>query len=657
MKKFFKNITISLLASASLYGVNGCNKFLDVVPDDGLASIETAFNLRSTAIRYLATCYSYMTNDGVAGQDSGMLTGDDLWDLDSRVTTYLYNKNYASFPIAKGLQSAAICYNSDWKSMYEGIRCCDILVENIDKVPDMNEDEKQQWKAEVSFLKAYYHFNLIRKWGPVPIIRESLPIDSNVEEVRVYRDNIDDCFDFVLDLLDEALPYLPIVNPSDDELGRVTKPICAALKAKVAVYAASPLFNGNEEEATLIDGRGQRLFPAKSDADKLKRWEDALEACEDALDICEEANLKLYERTYVEQDYRMCDSLVTDLTIRNAFCERWNSELIWGNTQVSTTSFQQWCVPILQMDPSDGKKLGGIGGTDFIGVPLKIAEQFYTKNGLPINYDKEFVSVDQFKLRTGDAAHKYYIKQGYETIQLNFDREPRFYADLGFDGGKWLGALSNYNDLTPDDVHTLEARGGNSNGKSNNKEAGPVTGYFPKKLAPYRVTWSGTSSTASIASYWFPWPIIRLSDLYLLYAEAINEVEGPNGAYSEELFNALDAIRKRAGIPGVKESWDNYSTRPDLYRSQAGMREIIHRERLIELAFESQRFWDLRRWKEASTEYQKGIYGFRVMAPAAKDYYQKTYIADQNFGLKDYFWPIYTYYIERNPNLVQNLGW
>lgn len=462
MKKIFKNITISLLAAASLYGVNGCNKFLDVVPDDGLASIETAFNLRSTAIRYLATCYSYMTNDGVAGQDSGMLTGDDLWDLDSRVTTYLYNKNYASFPIAKGLQSAAICYNSDWESMYEGIRCCDILVENIDKVPDMNEDEKQQWKAEVSFLKAYYHFNLIRKWGPVPIIRESLPIDSNVEEVRVYRDNIDDCFDFVLDLLDEALPYLPIVNPSDDELGRVTKPICAALKAKVAVYAASPLFNGNEEEASLVDGRGQRLFPAKSDADKLKRWEDALEACEDALDICEEANLKLYERTYVEQDYRMCDSLVTDLTIRNAFCERWNSELIWGNTQVSTTSFQQWCVPILQMDPSDGKKLGGIGGTDFIGVPLKIAEQFYTKNGLPINYDKEFASVDQFKLRTGDAAHKYYIKQGYETIQLNFDREPRFYADLGFDGGKWLGALSNYNDLTPDDVHTLEARGGNS---------------------------------------------------------------------------------------------------------------------------------------------------------------------------------------------------
>ena len=91
--------------------------------------------------------------------------------------------------------------------------------------------------------------------------------------------------------------------------------------------------------------------------------------------------------------------------------------------------------------------------------------------------------------------------------------------------------------------------------------------------------------------------------------------------------------------------------------SQAGMREIIHRERLIELSFESQRYWDLRRWKEASTEYQKGIYGFRVSAPAPKDYYQKTLIANQNFGLRDYFWPIPTYYIARNPNLVQNLGW
>lgn len=655
MRKIYTEFISGLVSVAALFGVTGCNNYLDVVPDDGLPSIETAFNLRSTAIRYLATCYSYMTIEGVPSSDAAMMTGDELWDLDTRVTTYVYNKNASSFPIAKGLQSASSCYNNDWKRMYEGIRCCDILVENIDQVPDMKEDEKLQWKAEVSFLKAYYHFNLIRKWGPVPIIRESLPIDSDVEEVRVYRDNIDDCFDYVLDLLDEAMPYLPIINPSLEEYGRITKTACAGLRARVAVYAASPLFNGNDELASLVDNRGVRLFPSKSDADKLERWKVAMEACEEAIDICEEANLKLYGMAEVKDRWRMCDTLARDLAIRGAFCQRWNPEIVWGNTQSSYTGFQQFCVPILQMD--EGKKLGGIGGWNFIGAPLKIAEQYYTKHGLPLQYDTELKDLDQYAIRKGDDEHKYYIKYGYESIQLNFDREPRFYADLGFDGGKWLGALGDkYNDLVPDDVYTLECRAGLLNGKTG-KEMGPVTGYLPKKLAPYQVIWSGNASTASLSSYWYPFPMIRLSDLYLLYAEAINEVEGPVGAHSEELFRYIDAVRDRAGIPGVKESWDTYSTKPGYYKEQFQMREIIHAERLNEFVFESQRFWDLRRWKEAAREYQKGIYGMRVSAGSVKDYNTKTLIATQNFVTKDYFWPIYTYYIERNPNLVQNIGW
>jgi hypothetical protein len=87
------------------------------------------------------------------------------------------------------------------------------------------------------------------------------------------------------------------------------------------------------------------------------------------------------------------------------------------------------------------------------------------------------------------------------------------------------------------------------------------------------------------------------------------------------------------------------------------MRAIIHRERLIELCFESQRFWDIRRWKEAPQEYQKGIYGYTMTGSSPEDYYVKNLVATQTFGLKDYFWPIYTSYIYKNPNLVQNLGW
>lgn len=655
MKKILRNLPFGFAALAMLSGFSqGCNKFLDVVPDDGLATVEMSFNLRSTAIRYLATCYSYMTDDGNTGSDPGLLAGDELWDLWGRIVSNTKARvPNTMFYIARGYQSASVVYGWDWSGMYEGIRCCDILVDNIDRVPDMTDDEKEQWKAEVTFLKAYYHFNLIRKWGPVPVIRQSLPIDSDVGKVRVYRDNIDDCFDYVLDLLDEAMPYLPLVNPSPDEYGRVTQPACAALKARVAVYAASPLFNGNEEEASLVDNRGVRLFPAKTPEQKLERWKDAMEACEDALDLCEEANLKLFGMEEIENNYRMCDTLKRELALRCSFNERWNSELIWGNTQSSSALLQRMCLPILARDANGKLFTDALGGYRFIGVPLKIARQFYTKNGLPIENDKAWTGVDPLALQDGDDANAYYLEKGYKTVRLNFDREPRFYASLGFDGGKWLGQLSNYNDLKPKDIYSLQCRNGGPQGKTGT-ETGPVTGYFPKKLFPFRCTWVGNNT---FGSYWFPWPMIRLTDLYLLYAEAINEFEGPGGAHSEELFKRINTIRDRAGIPDVKTSWDTCSDKSGYWNTQTGMRDIIHRERLNELAFESQRFWDLRRWKEVSAEYQKGIYGFMVTGASPEDYYRETFIYEQNFGLKDYFWPLYTTDIEKNPNLVQNIGW
>lgn len=651
MRKIFNRLSVILAASATLFGAFGCNKYLDVVPDDGIATIETAFNLRSTAIRYLATCYSYMTNEGDPVSDYGMLTGDELWDLIGRTVS---NQNgrvpQTLFNIARGFQSATSVYGNDWASMYEGIRCCDIFVENIDKVPDLEEWEKKQWIAEVTFLKAYFHFNLIRKWGPVPIIRKSLPIDASVEEVRVFRDNIDDCFDYVLELLDQAMPDLPLVPASTDEYGRITKAACAGLKARVATYAASPLFNGNTEEASLVDSRNVRLFPEKTDAQKLDRWKAAMSACKQALDVCKEANIVLFSDENVTLQYRMCDSLKRDLLLRGAFNQRWNCELVWGNTQTPSshmTIFQQLCMPnFTEFQHS-------LGGYQFMGVPLKIAEQFYTRNGLPMNNDTAWEGVDPLEQKDGDEPNAYYIKKGYTTVRMNFDREPRYYSTLGFDGGTWLGSLTNYNDLKAEDLVFVDCRIGGKLAKTG-KETGPVTGFFPKKLFPLGCLMRAQNS---FTGYWFPWPMIRLTDLYLLYAEAINEVEGPAGEHSAELFQYINAIRDRAGIPDVKTSWDEFSNRPGYYGTQAGMRDIIHRERLNELCFESQRFWDLRRWKEAPAEYQKGIWGFNVVASSPEEYYVRTFLAEQSFGIRDYFWPIRTADIEVNPNLVQNIGW
>ena len=653
MRKNINKSIASALAAAALLFSSGCNGFLNVVPDDGLPSIETAFNLRSSAIKYLATCYSYMTLDGSMGNDPALLGSDELWDLYGRTTTNRSDRvPFTMSYIARGNMSANTVYANDWASMYEGIRCCDIFVDNIHRVPDMGDSEKAQWIAEVTFLKAYYHFNLVRKWGPVPIIRESLPIDSSVDEVRVHRDNIDDCLNFILELLDKAMPDLPLVNPSVDEYGRINQAICASFKAKVAVYAASPLFNGNSEQAALVDTDGTtRLFPEKTDDEKLARWTAAMEACREAIAVCDEANISLYEGDDIT--YRMTDSLKTTLTLRNAFNQKWNSELIWGNTQSPSGTMNMYhklCMPILN------GYTDMLGGYMFIGVPLKIAEQFYTVHGLPIANDSEWANINPMDLRVGDDQHSYYICKGRKTVKLNFDREPRYYASLGFDGGNWLGQLGNYNDLKPEDVHFVACRMGGTHAKRGS-QTGPVTGFLPKKHFPIQATWTGPNSFTGAGTTWYPWPMIRLSDLYLLYAEAINEAEGPNGAHSEDLFKYLNLVRERARIPDVKAAWDTYSNSPGYYGTKVGMRAIIHRERLNELAFEGQRFWDLRRWKEAPAEYQKGIYGFDVTSAKEEDYYVKKFLYEQKFGLKDYFWPIPTSYIEVNPNLVQNIGW
>lgn len=654
-KALIKIFSIVAISSVAIGGVSSCNKFLDVVPDDGIATIEMTFNLRSTAIRYLATCYSYMPIDGNVISDSGMLTGDEYWDLIGRVVSYLQNRvPNTYFNIARGLQSASRVYANDWADMYEGIRCCDILVENVDNVPDMSEVEKEQWKAEATFLKAYYHFHLVRKWGPVPVIRESLPIDSDVETVRVYRDNIDDCFDFIIELLDQAYENLPLVPESADMYGRITKPICAAFKAKVAVFAASPLFNGNEEEASLVDNKGRQLFPVKTEEEKLERWRFAVDACKEAIDLCEQSNMRLYDMSNVT--FVVTDSLKRTLALRNAFNQRQTAqdpiEIVWPNTQYSSNgsiqAFQQWTMPNMTDNPHS------TGGYRFIGVPLKIVDQFYTRNGLPINNDLEWQGVNTQEIVSNPPAdHSYYLAQNYPTIRHNINREPRYYSYLGFDGGIWYGEIANFNNVHEDDLPHLECRNGGAQGKAGS-EVGPVTGYFAKKLYPYQCNFTAQNT---FVTYWFPWPIIRLTDLYLLYAEAINEAEGPYGAHSTDLFKYLDAVRDRAGIPDVKTSWDSYSNNPGYYNTQYGMRNIIHRERLIELSFESQRFWDIRRWKEAPAEYQKGIYGYTVAGSSPEDYYVRKLISGQTFGLKDYFWPIYNYYLERNPNLVQNLGW
>lgn len=647
LKKIKRRASI-IIVSASL-ALFSCNNYLDIVPDDGIATLETAFQLRTTAIRYLYTCYSFLTDDGTMDLDCGLMSGDEIWSIYDYTASGLFHRG-TMFNIARGFQNSSAPYGNDWAEMYEGIRCCNIMIERTPTVPDLPAWESLQWIAEAKVLKAYLHFNLIRKWGPIPLVKENLSIDASVEEVRVYRDPIDDCFDYVIQLLDEAIPDLPLAPQSQDELGRITQPVAAALKAKVSVFAASPLFNNNKDQSSLIDNRGVQLFNTnKSEAEVKARWQQAMEACKEAIDICEQANIDLYR---YDGTLQLNDSTRVELDLRNAFSEKWNKELIWGNTHTATNAnryIQMSASPNLQwVDYPDMPQL-----FSNIQAPYKIAEQFYTRHGLPIENDKEWVGKNVMALRNGDQSHRWYIRNDYTTVDFNFNREPRFYAWLGFDGGLWYGQKAPANNPQPNDFFWIACRVGGNQAKKG-LVWGPITGYYLKKYVNYQ---NRQVSALGYNSTYYPWPMIRLADLYLMYAEAINELEGPQGAHSSDMFRYIDLVRERANVPDVKTAWDRYSNSPNKYGTQLGMREIIHRERLIELSFEGHRFWDLRRWKEAPVEYEKGIYGYKVSESKPENYYQLVKLAEQKFTLKDYFWPIQNSYIEQNPNLIQNLGW
>ena len=638
--------------------VQACN-YLDVVPDN-IPTIEENFNMRVSAERYLFTCYRYLPGHGSINNDPAIAGGDEYWFLYPYITTTTANRTTS---IARGLQNSTSPYMDFWNNSFgncnpfRGIRDCNVFLENIGSVPDMDDDEKVRWSAEVKFLKAYYHFWLFRMYGPIPVIKENLPISAGVKEVKTYREPVDVCVDYMVELLDEAASYLPeMIAFEANELGRITKPICLSLKALILVTAASPLFNGGSSDyASIVDNRNVHLFNSASDPQK---WKRAADACSEAISLCEQY-FKLY--TYTEgASYgavRPSDTTKTLIAIRNSVSLKWNGEVIWANTQSTDNQPQQDATPVGVM----ASMYSGTGNnTSVLGkysVPVKIAEMYYSRNGLPITEDKTYDYTGRFELREAVNEERFYLQPGYTNVGLHFDREPRFYASLAFDGGLWLGQ-GNMNDhnqyLIQCKAEQLQV--------SNNAQRRNVTGYWPKKLvnhASQPATSSGGNGYTIIS---YPWPVMRLADLYLLYAEALNEFYSPQGDPDgitdwESPYTWLNKVRERAGIPTVGRAWRDYAVNPNKYQQQAALREIIQQERLIELAFEGHRFWDLRRWMLAHIELNKPITGWDYFQKATEYYYRQRVLYNQSFMMRHYFWPIRESELLVNRNLVQNYGW
>ncbi len=649
---FKKTLLAGALALTVSVTNTSCKKFLDVVPDN-TSEIKHAFKIRNEAQKYLYTCYSFLPKDGDGWFNVGMFAGDEMWlpqnDLAHwhnafRIAQGQQNKSEPLFDEWTGLRKGNGNYNAHLK-IFMAIRHCNIFIENMQdltKVPDITLTERERWIGEAMFLKAFYHYYLLRMYGPVPIIDKNSAEDASGDELHYKRMPVDDVVNYISGILDQCLEKVPlIITDENTELGRVDRNIVLAVKAKLWLLAASPLFNGNADYAGFKDKEGVALFNPTFDASK---WEKARDAAKAAIDAAEANGHFLYK--YNGTEVKVSDTTKQQLSIRNALTARWNPEIIWG---LSNSYFinEALCMPAL----AGGKNTDRFQLMGVWGAPIKIAKMFYTKNGVPIEEDKTLNFSNYTEVRTAGFADRFNIEQGFQTARLNFDRENRFYADLGFDGGRWYmkDAGGNKDDVTSQ--FYVQAKNAERSGFGHFTNWNH-TGYFIKKLVNWESTTNGQNQGPSWKGY--PWPEIRLADLYLMYAEALNEVE-PGSATA---ITYLDKIRDRAGLKGVVESWSTYSNNPGKYTTQTGLRQIIHRERLIELAFEGQRFWDLRRWKLAAEELNKDITGFNILGKTTESYNVERFIFSQTFiAPRDYLWPIGNNDTRRNPKLVENLGW
>lgn len=641
MKNIMQLKKILPLLVLLIFATSSCKKFLDVVPDN-VPTIDNAFTSRNEATKFLYTCYSYLPKNGDVMSNPGLLAGDELWIPNSRRGTFDTGGGLMNWDIALGRQNAANPIAGVWTNKFQAIRQCNIFLENVkdeEKVYDLTSDLRTRWLAEVNILKAFYNYELLRMYGPIPIIDKNIAIDAPTSEMMVSRVPFDDCVNYIVGLIDNSLSTLPLtITDRTNEMGRITQPIALAIKAKVLLLAASPLFNGNADYGRLVNKDGTPLV--KTAFDKAK-WDRAALAAKAAIDASEAAGIKLY--TAIPSTV-LSPFTNQQMTLRGAMSERWNTERVWGLSNSYASQIQRVAMGALasSFTPNNSNAQ--------LAAPMKIANLFYTKNGVPMDEDKTLNFTVKNELRTSTRDERFAIADGYQTARVNFDREPRFYADLGFDGGTWY-MIANNPGVGDEGTFYMQAKytqPGNSGAEGYYNE----TGYFIKKLVEVNLVNSSTANTVKQ----YDWPEIRLADLYLMYAEAVNEANGPT---DPEIYKYLDLIRTRAGLLGVKDSWAIYvEDGVTKLNNQDYVRKLIRRERGIELAFEGSRFWDLRRWKTAASELNAAITGWTISQVSPVGYYQTRVIYNQTFiAPRDYLWPIQTGAFRVNTNLVQNPGW
>lgn len=513
-----------------------------------------------------------------------------------------------------------------WARLPQLIREANIFIENVHPLPEqgISATEVTYMKAEMRFMIAYYYYLLSNTYGPVPFKPNYIaPTDFNLADLMEGQRPYYEVVDWVDKELKEVAKILPAKYTEARKYGRATSIMCLAVRARMLLFAASPLVNGNPDYANHKNKDGENLF--STTADKTK-WAYAAQACKELIDAAEAAGHKLYTENNPD------GTIDPFMSYQNLFLTRYdegNTEILFARPGGSEYGeYEKHATPQVS---------GGSGG---LGVTQSLVDAFFTENGLPINDDSEYVESgfsgsDETRDNTvwdtevnGGAI----TKSG--TYNMYCHREPRFYITVSYNNSYFTQEkrLFNFFNGSADNPHTHDA---------------PQNGYLiRKKISPDLNVKQGTYK-------YRPGIVYRLGEAYLNYAEALNESDPGNG----DILFYLNKIRERAGIRQYTTGdTDENFIHVDL-NDQAEMRKLIRAERRVELSCEGIRYDDLRRWKEAENVLNGDFYGMNFSGKDQSSFYVRTPYLKRVYKKAYYWFPIHQSEMDKNDKLVQSPYW
>lgn len=604
--------------------LTSCVDYLDKESDTEL-TLPMVFEDKTRTEGWLANVYSHVPDPywGYARK-----LGWDILSDDMTASERWRQWDWKVIPMLLGEWTPSTDWDGNyWSRLPQLIREANIFIENVHPLPDqgISATEVTYMKAEMRFMIAYYYYLLSNTYGPVPFKPNYIaPTDFNLADLMEGQRPYYEVVDWVDKELKEVAEILPAKYTEARKYGRATSIMCLAVRARMLLFAASPLVNGNPDYANHKNKDGENLF--STTADKTK-WAYAAQACKELIDAAEAVGHKLYTE---KNDDGTIDPF---MSYQNLFLTRYdegNTEILFARPGGSEYGeYEKHATPAAS---------GGSGG---LGVTQSLVDAFFMENGLPINDDNsEYVETgysvsDETRDNTvwdtevnGGAISK------ENTYNMYCHREPRFYITVSYNNSYFTQEkrVFNFFNGSADNPHTHDA---------------PQNGYLiRKKISPDLNVKQGTYK-------YRPGIVYRLGEAYLNYAEALNESDPGNG----DILIYLNKIRERAGIRQYTTgATDDNFIHVDL-NDQAEMRKLIRAERRVELSCEGIRYDDLRRWKEAENVLNEDFYGMNFSGKDNSSFYVRTPYLKRVYKKSYYWFPIHQLEVDKNDKLVQSPYW